>query len=539
MDPFKNQIDDRTSYKSLDEQFYEARLDRDGIDQSDWPSQIDRAAIDVSYGVALGKTGSRYDYGGTIGRNDFGSACGSHYVDGLRALSGSQSDLPRLIKAYDASELGDLAFRLNELRVELEKLDLGDSDISDLNRTIEALVEKLITQGSSGDLARQPLQKPEAVADLLYQLFSDPAVTTYADVLIDSITGETGTSIGKRSLLEHLDRPQMVTPLWDHQHEAIKQWVTADTKGYVNMATATGKTVLGLAAIAHKFGELHPADTDTIPPVSASSDAKKRVLIVAGQDLLLQQWQSEFDEHLNIPRSRTLQNQTEDANVIELTWGDIEFRTAQELLNTDLQHSYDLVILDEAHRYKSGRRGSRGWRDLFEDLVDTTDSILAMSGSIDDEWLGDDAVKNALEASLEPCIEFTIADARAQNVIADFRWDVCYAASDTDETVDSIASSTAPLASVYNSTHHKFEPHELSDAIPEAVPDQFETLRDLRSFATRKRAKASRLETTTMPSINSLPLPSHGSPNDGNFLRLLRSSVSFSKTTSQSASLSC
>ena len=492
MDPFKNQIDDRTSYKSLDEQFYEARLDRDGIDQSDWPSQIDRAAIDVSYGVALGKTGSRYDYGGTIGRNDFGSACGSHYVDGLRALSGSQSDLPRLIKAYDASELGDLAFRLNELRVELEKLDLGDSDISDLNRTIEALVEKLITQGSSGDLARQPLQKPEAVADLLYQLFSDPAVTTYADVLIDSITGETGTSIGKRSLLEHLDRPQMVTPLWDHQHEAIKQWVTADTKGYVNMATATGKTVLGLAAIAHKFGELHPADTDTIPPVSASSDAKKRVLIVAGQDLLLQQWQSEFDEHLNIPRSRTLQNQTEDANVIELTWGDIEFRTAQELLNTDLQHSYDLVILDEAHRYKSGRRGSRGWRDLFEDLVDTTDSILAMSGSIDDEWLGDDAVKNALEASLEPCIEFTIADARAQNVIADFRWDVCYAASDTDETVDSIASSTAPLASVYNSTHHKFEPHELSDAIPEAVPDQFETLRDLRSFAHTKEGKQAR-----------------------------------------------
>ena len=492
MDPFKNQIDDRTSYKSLDEQFYEARLDRDGINQSDWPSQIDRAAIDVCYGVALGTTDSAFDHGGTIGKNDFGGACGLHYVDGLRALAGSQSDLPRLIDEYDARDLGNLAFRLNELRVELEKLELGDSDISDLNRTTEALVEKLITQGSSGDLARQPLQKPEAVADLLYQLFSDPAVTTYANVLIDGIAGGTETSIGSRSLLEHLDRPQMVTPLWDHQQEGIKEWVQADTQGYVNMATATGKTVLGLAAIAHKFGELHPADTDSIPPVADSVEGKARILIVAGQDLLLKQWQSEFDEHLNIPRSRTVQSQTADVNVIELKWGDIEFRTAQELLNNDIQDTYDLVILDEAHRYSSGTRGSRGWRDLFEELIDATDSILAMSGSIDDEWLGDDSVKNALEANLKQCIEFTIDDARSQNVIADFRWDVCYAASTDGGTVESIATSTKPLAAVYNSKQHKFEPHELSEAIPEAVPDQFETLRDLRSFAHTKEGKQAR-----------------------------------------------
>ena len=492
MDPFKNQIDERTSYKSLDEQFHEARLDRNGINQSDWPSQIDRAAIDVCYSVALGTTDSAFDHGGTIGKNDFGGACGVHYVDGLRALAGSQSDLPRLIDEYDASDLGDLAFRLNELRVELEKLELGDSDISDLNRTTEALVEKLITQGSSGDLARQPLQKPEAVADLLYQLFSDPAVTTYANVLIDGITGGTGTSIGSRSLLEHLDRPQMVTPLWDHQQKGIKEWVKAETQGYVNMATATGKTVLGLAAIAHKFGELHPADTDSIPPIEDSVEGRARILIVAGQDLLLKQWQSEFDEHLNIPRSRTVQSQTADANVIELKWGDIEFRTAQELLNNEIQNSYDLVILDEAHRYSSGRRGSRGWRDLFEELIDATDSILAMSGSIDDEWLGDDSVKNALEANLKQCIEFTIEDARKQNVIADFRWDVCYAASDTGETVEGIATSTKPLAAVYNSTQHKFEPHELNEDIPDTVPDQFETLRDLRSFAHTKEGKQAR-----------------------------------------------
>ena len=119
MDPFKNQIDDRTSYTDLDEQFYDARLSKESLTQGDWPSQIDRAAIDVTYGVALGTTGSAFDQGATIGRMDFGTACGPHYVDGLQALAGPHSDLPQLIAEYDASDIGDLVVRMNELRVDI------------------------------------------------------------------------------------------------------------------------------------------------------------------------------------------------------------------------------------------------------------------------------------------------------------------------------------------------------------------------------------------------------------------------------------
>ena len=491
MDPFKNQVDDRTSYTDLDEQFYDARLAKDSLTQGDWPSQIDRAAIDVTYGVALGTTDSAFDHGATIGRLDFGTACGPHYVDGLQALAGAQSDLPQLISEHDASDIGDLAFRLNELRVELTKLGLDDSEIGDLNRATEALIEKLITQHGDEGLSRQPLQQPEAVADLLYQLFSDPAVSNYADILIDSITADTGNSIGGDSLLTHLDRPQMVTPLWDHQQRAITNWVANGTTGYVNMATATGKTVLGLAAIAHLFGDLHPTDTADIPAATRSPTGRASVLIVAGQDLLLEQWQSEFDEHLNIPRSRT-QTDSDGDRRIELAWGDIEFRTAQELLTADSGLHYDLVILDEAHRYSSGRRDSRGWRDLFDDLTTDADSVLAMSGSIDDEWLGDSGVKDALEANLAQCIEFGITEAREQNVIADFRWDVCYAASNSGDTLDGVADSTTTLTPVYDTETHKFTPQELSGGVPETVPDTFETLRDLRSFAQSKDGKDAR-----------------------------------------------
>ncbi|MEZ3170149.1 DEAD/DEAH box helicase family protein [Halorubrum sp. RMP-47] len=422
---------------------------------------------------------------------DFGTACGPHYVDGLRALAGAQSDLPQLISEHDASDIGDLAFRLNELRVELTKLGLDDSEIGDLNRATEALIEKLITQHGDEGLSRQPLQQPEAVADLLYQLFSDPAVSNYADILIESITANTGNSIGGDSLLTHLDRPQMVTPLWDHQRRAITNWVANETTGYVNMATATGKTVLGLAAIAHLFGNLHPTDTVDIPAATQSPTGRATVLIVAGQDLLLEQWQSEFDEHLNIPRSRT-QTDSDGDRRIELAWGDIEFRTAQELLAADPGLHYDLVILDEAHRYTSGRRDSRGWRDLFDDLTTNADSVLAMSGSIDDEWLGDSGVKDALEANLAQCIEFGITEAREENVIADFRWDVCYAASDSGTTLEGVADSTSTLTPVYDAGTHKFTPGELSGDVPATVPDTFETLRDLRSFAQSKDGKDAR-----------------------------------------------
>ncbi len=213
----------------------------------------------------------------------------------------------------------------------------------------------------------------------------------------------------------------MTTPLWDHQREALRKWVEHDCKGYVDMATATGKTVLGLAAVALLYGQLHPDDATTIfsengddnvleetdyrQYLSVTVDqAHARVLVVAGQELILEQWQSEFDEHLNIPRERT---RVEGNTMRFPSWGSIEFRTAPDLLQMDTLGGYNLVILDEAHQYKRGGR-SGGWRTVLEELAQKSEAVLAMSGSIDTSWQGDSVVKRMLEEHLheEGVIQF-------------------------------------------------------------------------------------------------------------------------------------
>jgi len=239
MDPFKKIADERTSYQTVAEQFYDDRLDRPGLSKQDWPPQIDRAAIDIKYGIAIGKLKSKTDIGGTIGRSDFGEATGSYYVDGLKAIAGTHSDLPSIISRYDPETIGETVFKLNELRIELEKIEDDGKRISDLNRAIEAIIEKLATRAARTATGRQQLQAPEAVTDILQQLFSDPSTASYADELMTAI----GNIDMQEGLLGHLDRPQMVTPLWDHQREALANWYDAGKQGYVDMATATGKTV--------------------------------------------------------------------------------------------------------------------------------------------------------------------------------------------------------------------------------------------------------------------------------------------------------
>lgn len=485
MDPFKNIADERTSYQSVSEQFYDERLGRSELSKQDWPPQIDRAAIDIKYGIAIGKINNQTDIGGTIGRSDFGEATGEHYVDGLKAIAGTESDLPRIISQYDSESIGEAVFKLNELRIELEKIDDHGKQISNLNRAIEAIVEKLATRAAHSATGRQPLQAPEAVTDVIQQLFSDPSTTSYADELLTAIE----RIDMQEGLLGHLDRPQMVTPLWEHQRKALANWHDAGKKGYVDMATATGKTVLGLAAIAQQFGDLHPYDAEEIPDESAGK-RPERVLIVAGQDLLLEQWQSEFDEHLNIPRDRM--QTTGDNRIVKLDWGTIEFRPAQSLLATERLPSYDLVILDEAHRYRRGTSGGRGWRDLFETLITNSECILAMSGSVDQDWIGDATAREALESNLTQCMEFTVADAREANVIADFSWSICYASSSKGDALKSVAESTKKLAAVYDSENHKFLPHNLTGDIPDIVDETYETLRDVRGFAHSKDGNKAR-----------------------------------------------
>ncbi|MFC7072646.1 DEAD/DEAH box helicase family protein [Halovenus rubra] len=231
----------------------------------------------------------------------------------------------------------------------------------DIDRALEAFLEKQAASAIDRSTYRdknagaglRTLRNTDSVADLTLKLFSDPSTDAYAEQLLENLPDSTAES---DELLRQLDEPRMTTPLWGHQRTALNNWIKNDQRGYVDMATATGKTVLGLAAIAYRYGELHPADLEWgLTGESNRVDERPRVLIVAGNEVILKQWRDEFDEHLDIPKGRTEPIESEDGAIIELDWGDIEFRTAQG----SVDHIGGRVILsDGGESDRTGREAS-------------------------------------------------------------------------------------------------------------------------------------------------------------------------------------
>lgn len=169
----------------------------------------------------------------------------------------------------------------------------------DIDRALEALLEKTaaeaigesVKSGGNEGAGLRALRNTDSVSDLTARLFSDPRVDAYAQALVSQLPQSTAP---REELIDKLDEARMTTPLWDHQREALERWHTNTQRGYVDMATATGKTVLGLAALALRYGALHPQDREESAILAGDSDAPEvpddpAVLIVAGNDLILEQ----------------------------------------------------------------------------------------------------------------------------------------------------------------------------------------------------------------------------------------------------------
>ncbi len=336
----------------------------------------------------------------------------------MLATVGDHSDLPATLKSGISSrELGQLVFLLNQLNYKIEHDETG---LEDVQRAITAVLEKQLTSAHSqinphlgGELT--------STADILVQLFSDPTIAEQAAEIVEEFENAYNTG-----LLAKLDEPQMMTPLWEHQRDALENWVDSGGRGYANMATATGKTVLGLAAIATRYGSLHPLDDDLDTASVQHGGPRAKVLVVAHNDLILEQWRREFDRHLNIPRDRT-----QGSDDITLEWGIVHFRTAQALINRE-HIAYDLVILDEAHHYANGS----GWGQLLDSFES---EVLALSGSVDEGEAVDSKLRERLEDTIGPEIKrFTVRDAQANGVIPMFDWEVQYvpAGNDSDDFVE-------------------------------------------------------------------------------------------------------
>ena len=372
--------------------------------KTEWSPYIDETAKDLRAGIQISDL--------ALSKDDFGRELGTYYRRGLKKTAGRYADLPAVLEEKVSDEkLGLLAYQLNELSYDISTTDLG---IDDVEKATEAVIEKILTRHVGEDLSVSFDLSGATVSDITTQLFNNEAIASNVDLLLTEF--ENSASQG---LLSLLDKPQMMTPLWAHQRDALEKWWEHDQRGYVDMATATGKTVLGLSAIALQYGELHPDDQAIGGLVNdPDSNGKDDVLIVAHSDLILEQWRREFENHLNIPQERTT-----GSNDITLEWGTIHFRTPQSLVNQN-RVAYDLVLLDEAHHYATGSE----WGSLLDEF---DGDVLAMSGSVDDAGSDSGQIKERLTNSIGPRVKrYTITKAREHGVIPSFDWEVHYAPYD-------------------------------------------------------------------------------------------------------------
>lgn len=359
----------------------------EGLPVVQWPPYIDQTATDIAARIAIGDT--------DLSAENFGEELGGVYRRGLVRTVGEESTRSAALQTrLTDRQLGTVAYQLNRLVYDLR------GRVTDVGRALETVVRKLV--GDLDDVGVVETRDGVGASGLLVDVFSDQAVAGHAETLATEIGG-----VGADGLVAILDEPRLQVPLWKHQRRALAAWTAADSRGYVDMATATGKTVLGLATIATRYGRLHPDDDGLVP--SHRPSGRERVLVVAPNDLLLEQWRIAFDEHLDVPPERTR------GDDVDLSWGTVSFRTPTALRDQSAS-GYDLVILDEVHHYAS----ATGWGTL---LGRFTGPVLALTGSLEPA----STLQRRLEREFgQPLYEYTIAEARRDGVIPEFSWTVVY-----------------------------------------------------------------------------------------------------------------
>jgi superfamily II DNA or RNA helicase/very-short-patch-repair endonuclease len=430
--------------------------------KTEWSPYIDETAKDLRSGIQISDL--------ALSKDNFGQELGTYYRRGLEKTAGRYADLPAVLEEKVSDEkLGLLAYQLNELSYDITTSNLG---IDDVEKATEAVIEKLLTRHVGEELSVSFDLSGATVSDITTQLFNNETIASNVDLLLNKF--EDGASQG---LLSLLDQPQMMTPLWDHQRDALQNWWESDKRGYVDMATATGKTVLGLGAIALNYGELHPDDEAIGGLVDdKNSNGSDDVLIVAHSDLILEQWRREFEKHLNIPQERTT-----GSDDITLEWGTVHFRTPQSLVNEE-RVSYDLVLLDEAHHYATGGE----WGALLNEF---DGDVLAMSGSVDDAGSDSGRIKDRLSNSIGPEIKrYSITEARADGVIPSFDWEIHYAPYDV---VGNDLEKTAERA---ERSFHDFRQRLRQGEISIDTDRRLRTFEDVRRFSHTKEGNSLKQE---------------------------------------------
>lgn len=212
--------------------------------------------------------------------------------------------------------------------------------------------------------------------------------------------------LSRRDELARLStRPVLLYSLWDHQKIALEAWLKSGGKGILDMATATGKTMVGLAA-AEKLFTLH---------------GSLRVLVLAHSRALLDQWRRETIEKLGFVGDPSGDYKS------PLNYDDrfvVEFDTLQKVYRNPGAYATDLLIVDEVHhgaglQFRKALELPCRWKMGLSATVEG-----AERGQVLDRYLG------------KTVYTFTLKEAREQGIVPDFKLHVHRTFLDVAEDVE-------------------------------------------------------------------------------------------------------
>jgi superfamily II DNA or RNA helicase len=181
----------------------------------------------------------------------------------------------------------------------------------------------------------------------------------------------------------------MIKP-WPHQAEALEKWLENDGKGILEMATASGKTLVGLAITEHLF----------------NAHGKLNVLVLAHSKAILNQWRTEAIEKLGLISEKNLDY---DYGISFNNKFRIEFNTLQTVYKNPNLYRTDLLIVDEVHHgagkeYRNALSVPSKWKLGLSATVEGGERERVL-----DKYLG------------KTVYEFTLKDAREKGIIPEFK----------------------------------------------------------------------------------------------------------------------
>jgi len=189
-------------------------------------------------------------------------------------------------------------------------------------------------------------------------------------------------------------RPIVLLSPWPHQSKAIESWEQNGQRGILEMATATGKTLVGLMAIERLY----------------SHNQNLRALVLCHSTAILNQWRDESIEKLGLPADRS--QSYKNPIVLQGQNGalSIQFETIQTAHKDPSQYSADLLIVDEVHHEAAPK--------FKEALKVAAPYRLGLSATIE----GGERL-DILERYLGPVVyTFGLKEAMETGIIPSFKW---------------------------------------------------------------------------------------------------------------------